>query len=165
MGDLLQASRGLLAYTMWADRQVLDSLAAVSAEDLTRETGTSFHSLLGTMAHVLGAEQLWLSRFLGVPMPKLPGIDDYADLAILRSSFEELWPQLEFFLAALADEQLARDFTWTNSKGETHTRPFRQALLHVVNHSTYHRGQVVSLMRQMGYAPPSTDLVYFRGRM
>jgi uncharacterized damage-inducible protein DinB len=165
MPSLVQAIRGLLAYTIWADRQVLTALAEVAQEDLTRETGTSFGSVQGTMAHVLGSEQLWLSRFLGVPMDRVPDIEDLPTFGALRSSFEDFWPQLEVFLASLSEEQIEQDFTWTNLRGETHTVPFRQVLLHVVNHSTYHRGQVVAQLRQLGHRPPKTDLVDWRGHL
>lgn len=163
MSSLLQAVRGLIAYTMWADRTMLEALRSVRPEDLTRETGTSFGSVLGTMAHIHGSEQLWLTRFLALPMEHAPNIADWATLEALSASYEDLWPQLEFFLAALVEEQLDSDFTWTNLKGETHTAAFRVLLLHFVNHATYHRGQVVSLLRQLGYVPPHTDLAYFRG--
>ena len=91
---LVSALRGLLAYTIWADRQVLESLAEVSAEDLTRDSGTSFRSVLGTMTHVLAAEQVWLARFVGAPLDRLPNIDDYPDLPALAAGFTEFWPQL-----------------------------------------------------------------------
>ena len=163
MSSLLPAVRGLIAYTLWADRTVLAELGNVRPEDLTRETGTSFGSVLGTMAHILGSEQLWLSRFLGNPLGHVPTVHDYPTLASLAASYEDFSPQLEFFLASLTEEQLDKDFTWTTLAGETHTAAFRQVLLHFVNHATYHRGQVVSLLRQLGYIPPHTDLVYFRG--
>ncbi|HLF57358.1 MAG TPA: DinB family protein [Thermoanaerobaculia bacterium] len=163
MADLLHAIRGLLAYTIWADRQLLVAAAEISAEDLARDTGTSHRSVLGTLAHVLGAEQLWLSRFLGVPLTRVPNLEDFPNLDVLRASWEDFWPQLEFFLASLTSEQVAGDFTWTNTEGATHTAPFQQVLLHFVNHATYHRGQVAAQMRQLGHAPPSTDLVYWRG--
>lgn len=163
MSELTRVPRELLAYTIWADRQILECLAGVPDEDLHRETGTSFGTILRTMAHILGAEQVWLSRFLGVSLQSLPSTDDFPDLVALRSSWEDFWPQLEVFLASLAEDQLDRDFTWTSFAGETHTVPLRQALLHVVNHSTYHRGQVVAQLRQLGRSAPSTDLVYWRG--
>lgn len=163
MSSLLHSVRGLLAYTIWADRQVLRALSEVPAEDLTCETGSSHGSVLGTFAHLLGAEQVWLSRFLGVPLRRVPGIEDFPTLAILAASFEDFWPQLEFFLASLAEEQLDQGFTWTNTRGETNTAPYRQVLLHVVNHSTYHRGQIAGQLRQLGHRPPTTDLVAWRG--
>jgi len=163
MSSLVHTLRGLLAYTIWADRQVLRVLEEVPEADLVRETGTSHGSVLGTFAHVLGSEQVWLSRFLGVPLRRVPGIEDFPSLAILSASFEDFWPQLEFFLASLEENHIAADFTWTNSKGETYTAPYRQALLHVVNHSSYHRGQIAGQLRQLGHRPPATDLVYWRG--
>jgi uncharacterized damage-inducible protein DinB len=163
MSQFVQTTRGLLAYTMWADRTVLQALREMSPENLVRETGASFGTVLGTMAHILGSEQLWLSRFLGVPLERLPGSEDFPDLAQLERGFEDFWPQLEFFLASLLAEQLDQEFVWTNTRGETHAAPFRQVLLHFVNHATYHRGQVVNLLRQLGYEPPQTDLVYYRG--
>lgn len=163
MTELVRAPRLLLAYTIWADRQVLESLAGVPAEDLTRDTGTSFGSILGTMAHILGAEQIWLSRFLGAPLERLPSESDYADLPTLAAGFVDFWPQLEVFLASLSDAQVAAEMTWTNLRGETHTTTLHRALLHFANHSTYHRGQVVAQMRQLGHQPPATDLVYWKG--
>jgi uncharacterized damage-inducible protein DinB len=160
---LLHTVRGLLAYTIWADRQVLDALRPLPEEHLRQETGSSFGSVLGTMAHILGAEQLWLSRLLGVPLGRLPNLDDFPTLARLTASFEDFWPQLEYYMASLQEKQVETGFTWTNTRGETHTAPLRQVLLHVVNHSTYHRGQVVTQLRQLGYAAPATDLVYYRG--
>jgi uncharacterized damage-inducible protein DinB len=127
----VQTLRALLAYTIWADRQVLAALAEVPEEDLVRETGVSFGNVLGTMAHILGAEQLWLSRFLGVPMGGAPTVEDFPTFESLRSSFEDFWPQLEVFLASL----------------------------------TYHRGQVVAQLAQLGRNRPSTDLVYWHGEV
>lgn len=163
MTSFVQAVRGLLGYTIWADRTVLHALRDCRPEDLTRETGASFGTVLGTMAHILGSEQLWLSRYLGAPLQHVPGIEEFSTLESLQASWEDFWPQLEFFLASLLDEQLDQEFVWTNTRGETHSAPFRQVLLHFVNHATYHRGQVVNLLRQLGYEPPHTDLVYYRG--
>lgn len=163
MPALVNTIRNLLAYTIWADRQVLESLRALPLEDLERDTGTSFGSVLGTLAHILGAEQLWLSRLLGVPLRDLPSLEDYPSLDLLGASFEDFWPQLEFYLASLGDEQLEGDFTWTNTEGATRTAPLRQVLLHLVNHSTYHRGQIATQLRQLGHAAPATDLLGWRG--
>ncbi len=163
MPALVNTIRNLLAYTIWADRQILESLRALPLEDLERDTGTSFGSVLGTLAHILGAEQLWLSRLLGVPLRHLPSLEDYPSLELLGASFEDFWPQLEFYLASLGDEQLEGDFTWTNTEGATRTASLRQVLLHLVNHSTYHRGQIAAQLRQLGHAAPATDLLAWRG--
>jgi uncharacterized damage-inducible protein DinB len=61
----------------------------------------------------------------------------------------------------VTDDQLAGPLTWVDSEGATITRPLWQPVIHLVNHASYHRGQIVSLLRQMGYQPPSTDLIRF----
>lgn len=151
----------LLLYTLWADRQILQVVRQVGPEDLNRDAGVSFGSILGTMAHILGAERLWLSRFAGAGLDRVPSIEDFPTLPAWIVGWEETAAGLEAFLASLSDEQLAATVTWRNSRGQSFTRPLWQPVLQLINHSTYHRGQVVSLLRQMGYAPPSTDLIYY----
>jgi uncharacterized damage-inducible protein DinB len=154
-------ARELLLYMLWADRHMLSAVRPVNEEDLTRDAGVSFGSLLGTMAHMVASQRIWLSRFLGTPLEHFPTHHDYADLPAWIHGWEETASGIEAFLAALTDAQLAADLTWTTSEGATHTRPLWQPVLHLVNHCSYHRGQVTSLLRQMGYAPPATDLVYY----
>ncbi len=161
MPSVLRAARDLLAYTIWANRIQLAAFDQVDAADLVRDTGASHRSLAGTMAHVLGAERLWLSRFLGNPLDHLPGEGEDPDIGGLRSGFEEFWPELEFFMASLQEDVLAAELTWENSHGEVRTQPMWQPLLHMVNHDSYHRGQITTMLRQLGYQPPSTDLVAF----
>ena len=153
--------RDLLLYMLWADRLMLKAVREVSAEDLTRDAGISFGSLLGTMAHMLGSQQLWFARFSGHPLDHRPGLQDFPNLPAWIHGWEETAAGIEAFLAGVTDEQLAATLTWTGSNGEVYTRPLWQPVLHMVNHNTYHRGQVVSLLRQMGYTPPTTDLIYY----
>ena len=159
MADLPHVARSLLAYTMWADREQLEALARVPAEHLTLETGTSFGSLLGTLAHVLTSEQVWLARFVGAPLDGHPDELAFHDLAAVRAGFEELWPQLEFFLASLTLEQLMVEISWVSRGGDSYRRPVWQALVHMSHHSGYHRGQLTTMLRQLGHEPPSTDLI------
>jgi len=165
MASLVQVFRGLLAYTIWADRQVLQALASLPDEDLARETGTSFGSVLGTMAHILGSEEVWLARLLGTPDEALPRPPEVADVAGLRAGFEELWSQLEVYLASLDESQTGRDLEWTDADGAPRATPYRQVLLHLVTHASYHRGQVVAQLRQLGWQAPSTDLVLWAGAL
>jgi len=155
------AAREMLLYMLWADRTTLGAVRDVRPEDLKRDAGISFGSLLGTMTHILAVQQVWLARFSGHSLEHVVVPDDFPDLLAWIRAWEETASQIEAFLAGLTDEQLTTAITWTNSRGETYTQPLWHTVLHLVNHSTYHRGQVVSLLRQMGYQPPATDLVYY----
>src|SRR5512140_2403168 len=119
MISIVTTARALLTYTVWANRVQLGALAQVDGADLQRDTGSSHRSLVGTMAHILGAERLWLSRFLGNPLEQLPGDAEYPDFATLRTGFEEFWPELEFFIASLQEDLLATELSWVNRLGET----------------------------------------------
>ncbi len=154
-------TRNLLAYTLWGDRVVLRAVETVEEEDLLRDAGASFSSVLGTLAHILGAEQVWLSRFVGDPLDYVPGLEDYPDLTTLQGGFEDFWPQVEYFLASLTPDMLVGDLHYTNTRGEARVLKLWQALSHLSHHSAYHRGQIITLLRQMGYEPPSTDLLQF----
>ncbi len=161
MGDLASNARDLLLYTLWADRRMLAAVEAVRPEDLTRDTGSSFPSLLATFAHVLGAQRMWLSRFAGRSLERVPGIADFPGFAALAAGFAETAAETEFFLAAVTDEQLKADIRYANTRGEAFALPLWQPVMQLVNHSTYHRGQLTTMLRQMGYAAPQTDFVYF----
>jgi uncharacterized damage-inducible protein DinB len=161
MSDPAGCVRQMLLYTLWADRVCLKALEQVSAEDLVRDTGTSFGSLLGTLAHILGAERRWLARVEGKALDRALYNEDQPDFETLSVAWIEASAELGFFIASLTAEQVSADITWIDSSGNPHTRPLWQPVVHLVNHSTYHRGQVVSLLRQLGYAPPSTDLIDF----
>ena len=156
------AVRELLLYTLWADRTMLSAIRAVPPEHLTREAGVSFGSLLGTMVHMLGSQKVWLARFAGQTLERRPGLEDFPDLLSWIHAWEEMAAGIEAFFAGLTDEHLADSISWTSSQGEPRTAPLWQPVLHLVNHSTYHRGQVISLLRQLGHRPPATDLIdYF----
>jgi uncharacterized damage-inducible protein DinB len=153
--------RELLLSMLWADRMMLKAVREVSPEDLTRDAGISFGSLLGTMVHMLGSQRLWLSRFSGSPIERRPDLTDFPDLSSWIHGWEETAAGIEAFLASLTAEQLAAEITWVDAEGPVHTRPLWQPVCHMVNHATYHRGQVVSLLRQLGYEPPQTDLIRY----
>jgi len=158
-------ARDLLLYMLWADRTTLRAIRDVSPADLRRDAGISFGSLLGTMAHMLGSQRRWLARFSGHAPAPMPTLDDFPDLLSWITAWEETASHIEAFLAAVTDEQLAAPLTWVGTEGETSTCPLWQPVVHLVNHTSYHRGQIVSLLRQMGYQPPTTDLIrYFLER-
>lgn len=154
---LLAQTHQLLLYTLWADRVVLDAIRDVPSEALNRDAGVSFGSVLGTLSHVLSSQRRWLARLVGQadPDPVL-----FADVDSLASAWAETAAGMEAFLASLTEEQLAADATFRFAN-EVATRPLWQPLHHMVNHSTYHRGQVASLLRQLGHQPPKTDMIVF----
>lgn len=151
----------LFDYTEWANHLALDAAGGLSAEDLNRDVGISHKSILGTLAHMAGAERIWLSRWKGESPGGIWGPGDFDDVLSLRERWSELELERREFISGLDDEAIARALAYRNMKGEPHTLPLVRQMQHVVNHSTLHRGQVIGMIRQLGIAPPAVDLIFY----
>jgi uncharacterized damage-inducible protein DinB len=157
----LESIRELYEYNRWANARSLGASAAVSAADFTREVGGSFASLRGTLAHMYGAEWIWLERWKGISPRQLPFSLEFPDVASIRSRWETVENERQAFLDALDPARLAEVISYVNLQGQTFAYPLRRMLQHVVNHATYHRGQITTLLRQLGAAPLATDLLLY----
>ncbi len=151
--------RTLYAYNSWANRRVLDACAPLSAEQLTQNLHSSFPSVRDTLAHIMLAEWLWLERWLG-RSPAFPP-SDFADLAAIRARWQTIETDLNAFIRKLSAADLDRTVEYKNTKGTVFSNPMWQMLQHLVNHGTYHRGQITTMLRQLGAAPSTTDLIAF----
>jgi len=151
----------LYEYNRWANARSLEAASTVSREDFTKEVGGSFASLRGTLAHVYGAEWIWLERWRGTSPRKLPFALDFPDVETIRSRWQDVEREQKEFLEGLDGARLAEVISYVNLKGETFAYPLGRMLQHVVNHSTYHRGQVATILRQLGATPLSTDLLLY----
>ena len=149
----------LYAYNSWANARVLETLRALPETDYVSEQGGGWPSLRATFVHLAGATDAWAERFTGrdatrlATIEELPGLEDAARVLLAA---EEKHRHL---LPAFTPERLAGPFTWKNLKGEPKTAPFWAVVRHVVNHQTYHRGQIAAMARRLGHAPKSTDMV------
>jgi uncharacterized damage-inducible protein DinB len=155
----------LYAYNRWANARVLDSCSKLAREPFVKSIPSSFPSVRDTLAHVLGAEWIWLERWKGVSPKALLDPATFPALAPLRERWKAVEAEQKGFVEALTDADLARPLTYVNTKSETWTYPLGRTLQHVVNHSTYHRGQVTTMLRQLGALPLPTDLLVFEDEM
>lgn len=153
--------RLLYAYNSWANHRMLDSCAGLSPEQFTRDLSSSFRSVRDTLAHIYGAEWLWLERWHGRIPNALPSPADFPDFDSVRSRWAQLETNLDSFISALTSSELERIIKYKNTQGVPFEGPLWPMLQHVVNHSTYHRGQIATLLRQLGAKPVSTDLIAF----
>jgi len=150
----------LLAYHDWANGRFLDAAAALPEAAWTRDLGSSFPSVQAPMAHAIGAEWVWLRRWQGEAPTAPPAWTEAPSAALLRAVLTDIERERA---ALLADADFARPVAYTLFSGAPGTDPLGALVLHVVNHATYHRGQVATMLRQLGHAPPPTDhLVFLR---
>jgi uncharacterized damage-inducible protein DinB len=152
----------LLDYHYWARDRVLDAVATVTDEEYRRNLSSSFPSIHATLVHTYSAEWAWHSRWEGHSPTALLAADMFPDVDSLRGAWVALEARVRALLATSADADLTHGFDYTLLSGAPGHSTFEQMLQHVVNHATYHRGQVTAMLRQLGAAPPkSTDLIFF----
>ncbi len=156
----LQELKTLHAYNSWASNRIFETLEAMPEEQLRQDMKASHGSIYSTLVHMVGAEKVWLERFQGAPQPFLSE-NPPPSIAELKGVWEKTGYETAKWLGMMTDKKLTGTFEMKTLKGEVLTHIFWQAFQHVVNHSTYHRGQIITMMRQHGVKPPTTDLIFF----
>src|SRR6185295_8539444 len=156
----------LFVYTEWANGLVLDTAEKLSEDALRRNVEINHQSILGTLAHMAGAEWIWLERWHG---ESVTGPDVWKEwtaehcggLEPLRRRWQAIAARRNAYLARLSDADVPRELAFKRLNGEQYSLPLVHQMQHVVNHATLHRGQVVGMIRQQGITPPATDLLFY----
>jgi uncharacterized damage-inducible protein DinB len=147
-------------YHTWATRRLLDAVAGLNDKQYRKPCGLFFHSVHGTLNHLLVTDNLiWMRRFTGEPITSLPldgeACADRVDLARQLDVAAGQWTSL---VTAMDDERLAGDLAFTMTSGQARVLPVVTALLHVFNHGTHHRAQVTAALSAMGQEYPPLDM-------
>ncbi len=164
----------LYAYNLWANRRMFSVLDKLGDEQFASVIQSSFPSIQESVAHIFGAEWIWLMRWNGTS-PRADGpfdtkklmqkhgvdVEKLRTVAGLRSFADSVEQQRQEFLRSLTGDTLHAPLRYNGSDGKEFSMPLAQLLQHVVNHGTYHRGQVTTLLRQVGAETVSLDMVFF----
>jgi uncharacterized damage-inducible protein DinB len=157
----LEGLRTMLDYHYWARDRVLAAVDVLTPEELTRDLKNSFGSVRDTLVHIYFAEWAWHQRWQG-ETPERLSPEGYPDVASIRRAWQDHEPKVRAFVEGLGNEGTSRVFQYKLMSGSTGASPFWQMLQHVVNHASYHRGQITTMLRQLGAQPPkSMDMIHF----
>lgn len=151
----------LYLYNHWADQRVLAAAGKLDPEKFVRPMGNSFSSVRDTLAHILAAEWIWLERWQGRFPTELLNPEDFPTGQSLDARWKTVRKDYERFLQSLTPQRLEEDLAYLNRAGQRFSYPLWQQMVHVVNHSTYHRGQITTLLRQLGAEPVVTDFLEY----
>ena len=147
-------------YNLWANKKIAEVLLQTTASELNKEIVSSFSSIRKTVYHIWDAEFIWLSRINGVSLSSFPSKDFGDDIAI-----DSFLSCSEDWLKSTANQEDAffdKVCTYKNLKQVEFSNTYAEIILHCMNHSTYHRGQLITLLRQAGKVDlPSTDMIAF----
>jgi uncharacterized damage-inducible protein DinB len=146
-------------FNQWAHKRLLDLINTLTPEQQHAITPSSFDSLYKTVFHVWGAESLWLGRLNHAPITITgdPFNESMEKLSSALEAVDQLWVE---WVASRNDEQLVQKLNYQNKAGVPFTQSYDLLLQHIFNHSTYHNGQLVTMLRALGVQNiPATDFV------
>jgi uncharacterized damage-inducible protein DinB len=153
--------RTLFDYNAWANHRALDAAAQLSQEQFTRSLGSSFSSVRDTLVHICGAEWVWNERFHGRSPSSIPDFSALQTVDGVRAHWSPQEEKLISFVRGLRQADLDRVIEYKTINFGVYKNPLWQSMQHLVNHGTYHRGQITTLLRQLGAKPILTDLMHF----
>ena len=154
--------RTLLDFNYWARDRMLSAVEPLSSEQYARDLGNSFRSVRDTLVHMYSAEWVWYTRWQGTSPTEPVPFDRFADLAGLTAAWRMLETDIRTFVDGLDDQAIGGAIDYRLMNGQPGRSLVWQMVQHVVNHGSYHRGQITTMLRQLGaQAPKSTDLIAF----
>jgi uncharacterized damage-inducible protein DinB len=154
-------ARQLFAYDDWANRRLSEALVRLTEEQLGTVVASSHPSLRETFAHIIFAEWIWLRRWLGESPTGAPSWVASQTVNQLQGTLSEVQSDRSGLLERLEDAGLDGLVRFRDTEGDEYTHALGDLMRHVVNHSSYHRGQAATQLRQLGEVPPGTDLVLY----
>ncbi len=153
--------RTLFAFNAWANQRVLQACSALTPAEFTQSAPSSFPTVRDTLRHILGVEWLYLERLHDRHPTELLPNEHFDSVARFEARWEGIRKGLDDYVRSPDLGDLERIIEYRNMKGKHFRYPLRALLQHVVNHSTYHRGQVATQLREIGAKPLSTDLLRY----
>src|SRR2546425_205664 len=158
----------LYEYDRWANNRVLQAAAALTDEQFTRDLGGSFRSVRDTLVHIIGGEWGWLT-YWKEPSPSSAFVTDlwtrhealfhpnaFPNVAAVQRKWAEIEKEQAEFVNGVTNESLQRMLPLRGMQIS-----LAHLMQHLANHSTYHRGQIALMMRQLGAEPVATDFHVF----
>ncbi|MBU6460809.1 MAG: DinB family protein [Proteobacteria bacterium] len=162
----------MASYNQWMNARIYAAAGQLSPEALVEDRKAFFHSVQGTLNHLVVADIIWLKRFAAHPSSFMAldpvrvlnapsSLDEwlYTDFTALSSYRDWLDRVVQDWAEELKEEDLSYSLSYTNMKGLKATKNFFDLILHFFNHQTHHRGQVTTLLSQAGVDVGVTDLL------
>ena len=151
----------LFEYDGWATHRTFDAVSSLSEPKYLEGLRSSHGGIHGTLVHLYSADWIWLQRWKGASPPAHVEASEIPNLDSLKKRWEQYHAERSLYLGKLTEEVLATSREYHDLKGNRQSEPLFQQMLHCVNHASYHRGQVVTMLRQQGGKPIGTDLIAF----
>jgi uncharacterized damage-inducible protein DinB len=143
----------MLQYNKWANSRLMKAVESLQS--------MQFEQLREKLAHILFWEEIWLMRWKGNSPGEVPGAAELPDFSAFEKRWQEHYLDVRNFFSKISDEELKEVISYDNFQGEEWSYVLWRMIFHAVNHSTHHRGQVATLLRQFNIDPPRLDFIAF----
>jgi uncharacterized damage-inducible protein DinB len=148
------------SFNNWANKKILDTISQLNDTQLRQEILSSFPGIFNTLLHLLDAESIWWQRLKLAERLEIPSLNFSGDFEELQKKILQQSGQWKEWVTNATDNQLSHVFAYQNNRREQYKQPVNEVLIHLFNHGSYHRGQLVTMLRQLGVEKiPSTDFI------
>jgi uncharacterized damage-inducible protein DinB len=154
----------LAKFNIWANEIVFGWLQEINEEQWNKNVVSSFNSVAATSVHIAGAEKVWLDRWNNIEKPIFLSDEFNGSKSDLISIWRKASNDIFDFINKLNEDDFEKKLHFKRLNGDEHTMKLSITITHLLNHSTFHRGQLVTQLRQVGFTKvSSTDVItYFR---
>ena len=150
------------AYNVWANQRVVDCINNLTDEQIHKNINSSFSSIYKTLAHLWDVELIWWERIKLMEQNAWPSTTFSGSVMELGNNLLLQSKQWKEWIDLATEAALEHEFIYKNSKKDQFKQPVYEALHHLFNHQSHHRGQLITMLRQVGVDKiPNTDLIAF----
>lgn len=158
----IELLRNYTLYNAWANRSMADWLLSKDQSLMEKELRSSFPTISKTLAHIWFGEHIWMRRIQDLPFENISRVCEGKPVTFICEGMLHQSDGYAAYTNAMAEGDETHMITYTLMSGETSSSPLADIIHHIMNHSTYHRGQVVTMGRELGLDdPPKTDYIHF----
>jgi len=159
---LKDSLENLTKYNLWANTKMFGFISAAGEVKADAIQNSSFPSIRKTLYHIWDAETIWYNRLHGKLFNLWPGKNYSGNLMEAGKLFLNMSENFVTFIKEKREDELGAQITYTNSEGKEFSNTISQVVMHCMNHSTFHRGQIVTMLRNTGFTNlSSTDYISF----
>lgn len=149
-------------YDYWANEKILTLVLQLTEARQEQVITSSFNSIHKTCSHMSDAYRIWWKRLQHEDTITGPTVEANYPIGQVVSTILELNTKWIDWVSSVSEKELEEMVSYKNIKGDSFQQPLKDILLHIFNHGTYHRGQLVTMLRQVGVEQvPQTDYIVY----
>jgi uncharacterized damage-inducible protein DinB len=149
------------SYNAWANNRILETATRLTEEQYRANTNPSFGSVHNTLVHIMSAQWVWLSRWVGSYPRKHLDPTGFAGLDEVRTRWAEVESNTHLYITRCSEENLIGPLTYINSQNAKKSYPLWQLMLHQVNHATQHRSEIALILTAFNQSPGGIDFIVY----